>query len=126
MTTFVTAEPQLYVRDLVAACEFYSQKLGFSVAFIYGAPPFYAQIFRDGARLNLRHVDEAVIDPVRRDSERLLCASVTVDNATPLFIEYQGAGVDIVQPLRTEPWGARTFIVRDPEGNLLLFAGRGD
>jgi catechol 2,3-dioxygenase-like lactoylglutathione lyase family enzyme len=126
MTTLITAEPQLYVRDLVAACEFYSQKLGFAVAFIYGAPPFYAQVNRDGARLNLRHVDEAVVDPVRRDAERLLAASITVDDALPLFIEYQRVGIEIVQPLRTEPWGARSFIVRDPEGNLLLFSGRGD
>jgi hypothetical protein len=25
--------------------------------------------------------------------------------------------------MKQEPWGARTFIVRDPDGNLLLFAG---
>jgi hypothetical protein len=25
-----------------------------------------------------------------------------------------------------KPWGARTFIVRDPEGNQVLFAERGD
>jgi len=30
--------------------------------------------------------------------------------------------VDFAQTLRNEPWGARTFIVRDPDGNLILFA----
>jgi hypothetical protein len=44
----------------------------------------------------------------------------------PLYLEYQAAGVAFHQTLRTEPWGARTFIVRDPDGNLILFAGRGD
>ncbi|OCP36555.1 hypothetical protein BC360_04025 [Ensifer sp. LC163] len=29
-------------------------------------------------------------------------------------------------PLRTEPWGARNFIVLDPDGNLILFAGPAD
>ncbi|WP_376774795.1 hypothetical protein [Mesorhizobium silamurunense] len=24
-----------------------------------------------------------------------------------------------------EPWGARTFIVQDPDGNLICFAGGG-
>lgn len=124
--TLVAAEPQLYVRDIVASSEFYSRMLGFSVAFTYGEPPFYGQVFRDGARLNLRHVDAPVVDPVRRDSEQLLAASITLDDATPLFVEYQNAGVEFVQPLRTEPWGARTFIVRDPDGNLLLFAGQGE
>jgi len=124
MTTLVAAEPQLYVRDVVASSEFYSRTLGFSVAFTYGEPPFYAQVFRDGARLNLRQVDTPIVDAGRRDAEQLLTASITLEDAKPLFIEYQRAGVDFAQPLRTEPWGARTFIVRDPDGNLLLFAGR--
>jgi uncharacterized glyoxalase superfamily protein PhnB len=56
----------------------------------------------------------------------LLSASITLDDAEPLFLEYQAAGVLFAQPLKTEPWGARTFIVRDPNGNLILFAGRGE
>jgi catechol 2,3-dioxygenase-like lactoylglutathione lyase family enzyme len=124
MPTLVAAEPQLYVRDVIASCDFYSRMLGFSVAFTYGEPPFYGQVFRDGARLNLRLVDPPVVDPTRRENEQLLAASITLEDAKPLFLEYQTAGVEFAQPLRSEPWGARTFIVRDPDGNLLLFAGR--
>jgi catechol 2,3-dioxygenase-like lactoylglutathione lyase family enzyme len=126
MTTIIAAEPQLYVRDVATSCEFYSRMLGFSVAFTYGEPPFYGQVFRDRARLNFRQVDDPVVDPIRRETEQLLAASITLEDAQPLFAEYQRAGVEFVQPLRTEPWGARTFVVRDPDGNLLLFAGRGD
>ena len=126
MPTLVAAEPQLYVRDIIASCDFYSRMLGFSVAFTYGDPPFYGQVFRDGARLNLRQVDEPVLNPALRDTEQLLVASITMEDAKPLFVEYQEAGVEFFQPLRSEPWGARTFIVRDPDGNLLLFAGRGE
>jgi catechol 2,3-dioxygenase-like lactoylglutathione lyase family enzyme len=126
MTTLLTAEPQLFVRDVVAAAEFYTRKLGFSVAFSYGEPPFYGQVFRDGARLNLRRVANGVVDPVRRDTDQLLAASIALDDAQPLFLEYQAAGVEFVQPLKSEPWGARTFIVRDPDGNLVLFAGPGE
>ena len=74
--------------------------------------------------MNLRHVDTPVIDPARRDKEQLLAASIALDEAGPLFLEYSAAGVEFAQPLRSEPWGARTFIVRDPDGNLILFAGR--
>ena len=122
----LAAEPQLFVADIVASCEFYTKKLGFSVAFSYGEPPFYGQVFRDGARLNLRRLDKPGLDPKIRDSEQLLSASITLDDAKPLFLEYQAAGVLFAQPLKTEPWGARTFIVRDPDGNLILFAGRGE
>lgn len=126
MTVLTGAEPQLYVRDIAASSEFYVQKLGFSVAFSYGEPPFYAQLFRDGARLNLRWVDKPVIDPRRRDAEQLLSAAITLDDAKPLFLEYQAAKVEFAESLKSQPWGARTFIVRDPDGNLILFAGRGE
>jgi catechol 2,3-dioxygenase-like lactoylglutathione lyase family enzyme len=126
MTKFLSAEPQLFVRDVAAALEFYTRKLGFSVAFSYGEPLFYAQVFRDSARLNLRHVDSDVIDPALRDDEQLLAASIALDDAKTLFLEYQAAGLEFVQPLRSEPWGALTFIVRDPDGNLILFAGKGE
>lgn len=124
MPTLIAAEPQLFVRDVVLSVEFYSRKLGFSVAFMYGEPAFYAQVFRDGARLNLRHVDEPVLHRIHRDADQLLAASITLEDAEPLFLEYEESGVEFAQPLRSEPWGARTFIVRDPDGNLLLFAGR--
>jgi catechol 2,3-dioxygenase-like lactoylglutathione lyase family enzyme len=123
--TITGAEPQLYVCDIAAALHFYQRTLGFSVAFSYGDPPFYAQVFRGGARLNLRHVDAPPIDPALREHDQLLAATITLDDANPLFAEYQAAGVDFAQTLRAEPWGAHTFIVRDPDGNLLLFAGGG-
>ena len=126
VSILIAAEPQLFVRDIDVAVEFYTSKLGFSLAFTHGEPPFYAQVNRDGARMNLRHVDTPVVDPRRCESDQLLAASVAVDDAAALFREYQAAGVEFAQPLRTEAWGARTFMVRDPDGNLLLFAGPGE
>jgi catechol 2,3-dioxygenase-like lactoylglutathione lyase family enzyme len=123
--TLLAAEPQLFVANVEAAFEFYMKKLGFKVAFAYGEPVFYGQVFRDGASLNLRHLDEPAIRPELQAREHLLSASITVDDAKPLFLEFQAAGVAFHQTLKTEPWGARTFIVRDPDGNLILFAGRG-
>jgi catechol 2,3-dioxygenase-like lactoylglutathione lyase family enzyme len=124
--TLHAAEPQLFIADIAASCEFYTKKLGFSVAFTYGDPPFYGQVFRDGARLNLRCLAKPPIDPQLRDGEDLLSALITLDDAKPLFLEFQAAGVTFHQALKTEPWGARTFIVRDPDGNLILFSGRGE
>ena len=47
----------------------------------------------------------------------------TEEEIKQLYLEYQAAGVTFAQTLRREPWGAKTFIVKDPDGNLLLFAG---
>jgi catechol 2,3-dioxygenase-like lactoylglutathione lyase family enzyme len=118
----LSAEPQLFVADIKASCDFFGEKLGFAVAFTYGEPPFYAQVGRDAVRLNLRLVCEPVFAGDIREREDLLAASITVDDVKRLFLEYRAAGVAFYQLLRTEPWGARTFIVKDIDGNLLLFA----
>jgi catechol 2,3-dioxygenase-like lactoylglutathione lyase family enzyme len=117
---------QLFVADIQASCDFYADKLGFAVDFIYGDPPFYAQVTRDNARLSLRHVDEPVFAGDVREREDLLSASITVgsaDEIKQLFSSYQALDVPFHQTLKQEPWGATTFIVVDPDGNLILFAG---
>lgn len=61
--TITGSEPQLLVADIERSCEFFCAKLGFSLVFSYGSPPYYAQVGRDAARLNLRYVEGPVIDP---------------------------------------------------------------
>jgi catechol 2,3-dioxygenase-like lactoylglutathione lyase family enzyme len=124
--TIAGVEPQLLVTDMERSCEFYRDKLGFTLVFSYGKPPYYAQVARDVARLNLRTVDRPVIEPTVRDREELLSVSMTVattDEIKLLFLEFQSAGVAFRQTLKKQPWGAKNFIVEDPDGNLLLFAG---
>jgi hypothetical protein len=43
-----------------------------------------------------------------------------------LFLDFQSMGVPFHQALTKQPWGAKNFIVKDPDGNLLLFAGPAD
>jgi uncharacterized glyoxalase superfamily protein PhnB len=124
--TIVGVEPQLLVADIERSCEFFREKLGFSIVFSYGKPPYYAQVRRDAARLNLRCVQRSEIESTVCHQEELLSVSMTV--ATPdeiklLFLEFQSAGVAFHQTLKKQPWGAKNFIVKDPDGNLLLFAG---
>jgi uncharacterized glyoxalase superfamily protein PhnB len=123
--TIVGAEPQLFVTDIKRSCDFFREKLGFTLVFSYGKPPYYAQVGRDAAHLNLRCVERPVIESIR-DRDELLSASMTVataDEIKLLFLELQSAGVTFHQKLKKQPWGAKNFVVKDPDGNLLLFAG---
>ena len=118
--------PHLFVKNIEASCAFFKSKLGFAVDFIYGDPPFYGQVSRDNARLALRSMDEPVFAGDIREREDLVSASITVasvEEIQQLFLMFQDAGVPFHQKLKQEPWGAKTFIVKDPDGNLLLFAG---
>jgi uncharacterized glyoxalase superfamily protein PhnB len=83
-------------------------------------------VSRDNARLALRQMDEPIFDEAIRQREVLLSASITLASAEEieqLFLAYQAAGAPLAQALRIEPWQAKTFIVKDPNGNLILFAG---
>ena len=122
-------EAQLFVANVETSCDFYTSQLGFAVSFAYGDPPFYGQVMRDKARLNLRLVSEPVFAGDIREREHLLSATITVataDEIKQLFLSYQATGVRFHQTLKKEPWGARTFVVMDPDGNLILFAGPAD
>jgi catechol 2,3-dioxygenase-like lactoylglutathione lyase family enzyme len=122
-------EAQLFVANIKSSCEFFTNKLGFEVAFVYGNPPFYGQVVRDNARINLRLVSEPVFAGDIREREHLLSATITVATAheiKQLFLSYQAGGVSFDQTLKKEPWGARTFVVSDPDENLILFAGPAD
>jgi hypothetical protein len=127
--TIIGAEPQLLVADIGRSCEFFLEKLGFTLVFSYGKPPYYAQVARDAARLNLKYVERSAIESTIRDREELLSASMTVatkDEIKLLFLEFRSAGIAFHQTLKKQPWGANNFVVKDPDGNLLLFAGPAD
>ena len=70
---------------------------------------------------------QPVID--RSAEPGLLSVTFTVDNARRLFEDFAAKGAAFRQPLTREAWHAETeatFIVEDPDGNLLAFAGRTD
>ncbi|MBN9359998.1 MULTISPECIES: VOC family protein [unclassified Devosia] len=128
-TVLSGTEAVLYVADIHASCAFFTSKLGFAIDFLYGDPPYYGLVVRDRARLCLRYVGEPVFMGDVRERQQLLSASITVDTAAEikqLFLEFQSSGVAFFRELRSEPWHARNFIVRDPDGNLILFAGPAD
>jgi len=123
--TLTSVAAHLYVRDLEVSTEFFAGKLGFTIDFVYGDPPFYAQVSRDNARLALRSIEESVFAGDIREREDLLSASITLgsaDEIKQLFEAFRATGASFHHCLRTEPWQAETFILKDPDGNLVLFA----
>jgi catechol 2,3-dioxygenase-like lactoylglutathione lyase family enzyme len=116
------AHPQVFVTDMERAVEFYRDRMGFSVEYLYGEPPYYGLVVRGAAGLNLRHVDQSPWDAGLRDREDLLAATIIVRNAKSLFVSFKEAGVPFHQTYREQPWGAHDFVATDPDGNLIHFA----
>jgi catechol 2,3-dioxygenase-like lactoylglutathione lyase family enzyme len=118
---FERATACLFVTDFDRAIAFYRDTLGFDVAYTYGEPAFWGEITRAGARLHLRFVDQSPWRDGVRDDEQLLSAYVLVADAKSLFAACDDAGVDFHTRFERKPWGNDEFIVRDPDGNLILF-----
>jgi uncharacterized glyoxalase superfamily protein PhnB len=117
------AMPVLYVLDVQAAANYYRDELGFTIDFLHGQPAFYASVSRDEACIHLRFVHQAVYVAGLREKEQVIAAFLSVANVKGLFAEYQTRKVIFVHRLKKEPWGQSSFIVSDPDGNALCFAG---
>lgn len=120
-------QPMLFVADVDRSCTFFHNLMGFEVRFRYGDPPFFAQIARGPVSFSIRQVDAYILEAqrTRRAEEELLAAMVDSHDIKGLYQEYLDAGVPFFQELRTEPWGSRSFIVQDPDGNLIAFGEGG-
>ena len=116
------AFPQLFVADVGRAAEFYDKTFGFSIAYLYGEPPFYSLVTRDGVGLNLRWVPSPPIPPMLRERESLLSANIVVDGVKALYLDLRRRGADFAQTLKEQPWAATDFVVRDLDGNRICFA----
>ncbi len=119
-TMLKQAIPNVFVKDFEAALAYYTGPLGFRSLFVYGEIPFYAHIARDEAILAIRHVTKPVID--HNAGEALLSAFVEVSDVNILHESLVSAGARVWQAPRDEPWGMRSVIVSDLDGNLICFA----
>lgn len=118
------AIPHVFVTDMERALAYYTQTLGFHVTLKYGEPAYFAEVARDLARFCLRHVDDGVIDDAARRKEDLFALTIGLENAAQvkaLFESFAANGAEFHQQIKRHPWGARDFVVRDPDGNLISF-----
>jgi uncharacterized glyoxalase superfamily protein PhnB len=113
--------PILFVRNVEAAAAFYQGMLGFAVDFLYGKPPFYGAVSRDGVRLHLRFVHEPNFAQWAAREEGLILATIETTDVRGLFEEFKARGLDFAQTLVKQPWGGTDFHVRDPDGNVISF-----
>jgi catechol 2,3-dioxygenase-like lactoylglutathione lyase family enzyme len=121
MPQLQTVTPILFVRDVPASAAFFRDKLGFEIDFVYGEPPFYGSVSRDGVRLHLRFVHRPVFAEAAAREESLILATIQVSDVRSLYEEMRGRDVDMPQALETQAWGGTDFYVRDPDGNVISF-----
>jgi catechol 2,3-dioxygenase-like lactoylglutathione lyase family enzyme len=110
------AIPILPADDLAVAKKFYVDGLGFAVEF---------EASDDGhaGLMGLRRGTIALtIDCPMDGHGRHACVSLDVADVDAYYSEWRPR-VIVLRPPRNEPWGARTFDLRDPSGNTIFVTG---
>ncbi|MFN7733242.1 MAG: VOC family protein [Pirellula sp.] len=112
---FKMTHPILGTRDINRAIEFYTQRLGFELAFgDMTDPPNYVGFRRDAVELHMQFQFEHEMGTIRL---RFL-----VEDPDALFNEYKQRGVEFsATGIRDTPWGTREFALYDLDRNALTF-----
>jgi hypothetical protein len=112
---FKQTNPILGTRDIRRAMAFYTQQLGFALAFSdAGDPPNYVGFRRDAVVLHMQFQYEHEMGTIRL---RFL-----VEDPDALFAEYRQRGVECSpHGIRATSWGTREFALYDLDRNSLTF-----
>lgn len=112
---FQKVHPIIGTRDLPRAIEFYTQRLGFQLAFIDNpAAPNYVGFRRDAVELHMQFQYEHEMSRIR--------LRFVVEDPDALFAEYQQRQVECSESgIRDTPWGTREFALYDLDRNALTF-----
>jgi PhnB protein len=121
--------PNLFVRDVAAAMDYYCNVLGFTRGqTVPETAPYIFGIVQHGP-VEIFFNDQKAVSAEHPDLARLpiggaLTLYIEVDAVDSLFQKVQEHGAKINMPLTDQFYGMREFGMIDPEGWMLTFAQR--
>jgi len=115
LSMFKKTHPIIGTRDIKRAIKFYTQRLGFQLAFGDKTdPPNYVGFRRDAVEIHMQFQFEHEMSRIRL---RFL-----VDDPDALFNEYRQQGVECsASGIRDTLWETREFALFDMDRNALTF-----
>lgn len=112
----------LFVRDVHATTAHYRDTMGFVFDRIWGDPPSFAILRRDGMHVMVKQIDDHTqIIPRWTVSPGLWDVYFWVDDVEALFREFVGRGAKIDYGLCDQPYGCREFGTQDIDGHDIGF-----
>lgn len=121
MTTYPKIKgmsPLLLVADLNHSLEFYTQKLGFKIAFYY--EDFYAGISKDGYTIHLKTGKSTAEERESRRKNEDLDIIFSIEEIEEQYGNIKKQSMTIIQPLREMPYG-KEFYIADADDHILGF-----
>lgn len=117
--------PEFAVPDVVAAAEFYRDKLGFKIHGYFLNPPVYAMVGRDGVEIHFGKSDAGAAAPSPNHLRRKglgLDAYIWVNDLDSLHAELQSRGVKITEPPTMRLYKCYEMVIEDNFGFRLAFS----
>ena len=117
---FYGLHPILQVADVQATAAYYQDVLGFSIDFMFGAPPEYAGSSRGdwtSERAQL-HIAQVADPPAVPSAGLYIDIGPELDELCEV---YRARGAEITLEPESLPWGMREFAIRDLNGYLIRF-----
>ena len=122
MAKIIASAPVLLVRDVVAAADYFRDRLGFSYERMWGEPPSFCMVQRDGHTVMLSQAPaDAALVPHWRVVHQMWDAYFWVDDVEALYEELRERGATIDYSLGTKPYGVKEFGVQDVDGHDIAF-----
>lgn len=117
-TLFTSAATMLIANSVKQSAEFYRDKFGFDIDFIYEGhianQPNYAVVKRDGLEI---HFESYEHDQVKVPESRVKCGVYfMVNDVDSLYEEFLQRGVVVKWPPTDQSYGIRDFKVLDCDG----------
>jgi uncharacterized glyoxalase superfamily protein PhnB len=106
----------LAVLDLEASAAFYRDVLGFEIHEI--GDPGWRMFVRDACRIMAGHCPDAT--PPHDLGDHSYFAYFVVDDVDDYYASVTAKGVELIKPLRDEPWGMREFGLRTLDGHRIM------
>lgn len=112
MSRFTAVAPVLLVSDVIASANYYRDKLGFSYDKLWGEPPDFCMVERDGLTIMLSQTEKAT-KPHWQIEHGLWNVYLWVDDAEATYKELIARGATIDYELGPKPYEVLEFGVRD-------------
>ena len=110
------------VHDLERSARYYRDVLGFEVRTI--GDPGWRFFVREGCFIMAGECRDAIAPAALGDHSYF--AYLEVDEIDSLHAELVGRNVEVIKPLRDEPWGMREFGIRTIDGHRIMLGARSE
>jgi catechol 2,3-dioxygenase-like lactoylglutathione lyase family enzyme len=108
---------QLRTTDMASSIRFYTEKLGFSVAFKY--QDFYTGIRAGSQIFHLKLVDEKDPSIPYVDKGEHFHLYFETNGISDFAAQLKANGVEFVKDVHTTPWKTRELVIHDDQGHTL-------